>query len=183
MDTVGVDRQRRDHAVRLLRIAVRGEEAAGFVDEQLVQPRIEPLGRATEAGRRLVENPFERVPPRTSGYVNPRRGDLPAVAYRRVDQRVRPLAVGRAFRRGDQGANLRLGNRKGEHADAVHLQPWHGREQAAVRVEVAWTVDGEQQLFERAIVGAVFDVEDGQRRFTPVVSATGGHRWPDEAQV
>ncbi len=158
------DRQRRDHAVHLLRVAMRCEETAGFVDEQLVQPRVEPLGRAAEPGRRLVENPLERIPPRLSGHANPGRVDLPAVAYRGIDQRVRALAVRRAFRRGNQGADLRLGNRKGEQADVVHLQPWHGREQPAVRAEITGTVDGEQQLFERTVVGAVFDVEDGQRR-------------------
>ena len=47
------DGQRRDHAVRLFRIAMCGEETAGFVDEQLVEPCIDPLGRAAEPGRRL----------------------------------------------------------------------------------------------------------------------------------
>ena len=116
------DRQGGDHAVRLLGVAVGGEEAAALVDEQLVEPGIEPVGRAAEPLRRRVEDLRERLRPRAAREVNPLRADLPAVADRGVDERVRPLAVGRALRCRDQVADLRLGHREGQHAGAVHLQ-------------------------------------------------------------
>ena len=121
------DRQGRDHAVRLLGVAVCGEEAAAFVDEQLVELRVEPVARAPETRRRGAEDSRERLLPRAAREANPLRSNLPTVADRGVDKRVRPLAVGGTLRRCNQGAYLRLGHRKGQHAGAVDLQPRHGR--------------------------------------------------------
>ena len=148
------DRQGRDHPVGFLGVAVRREETARFIDQQLVELRVEPVGGATQARRRRVEDLRERLRPRGARQSHPLGIDLPAVADRPVQQCFRSLAVRRALRPLDQGSDLRLGNREGEGARALHLQPRHGREQSAVGAKVARAVDGQQQLLER-IRGAV----------------------------
>ena len=152
------DREGCDHAVGLLGVAVRQEEPARLVDEQLVELGVEPLARAAETRRRGLEDARERLRPRVPFQPHPLRVDLPAVADRGVHQRLRPLAVGCPLGRLDQGAYLRLGHRKGHHAGAFDLQPWHGREQPAVGAEVARPADGAQQSFKLCMAGAVFDV-------------------------
>ncbi len=54
------DRQRGDHAAGLLGVAVGRKETARFVDQQLVELRVEPVRGATEAVRRGAQNSGER---------------------------------------------------------------------------------------------------------------------------
>ena len=58
------DGQGRDHAVCLLRIPMRGEEAALFVDQQLVQAGFEAFDSAAESLRRSRHDAGEGVRPR-----------------------------------------------------------------------------------------------------------------------
>ena len=81
------DRQGGDHAVGLLGVAVGREEPPRFIDQQLVELRVEPVRRAPEAGRRRAEDPGERLRPRSAPQSQPPGIDLPAVANRRVEQR------------------------------------------------------------------------------------------------
>ena len=150
------DRQGRNHPAGFLGVAVRREETARFIDQQLVELRVEPVGGATQARRRRVEDLRERLRPRGARQSHPLGIDLPAVADRPVQQCFRSLAVRRALRHLDQGTDLRLGDRKGQGARALHLQTRHGREQSAVGAEVARAVDGQQQLLERILRAGFF---------------------------
>ena len=149
------DRQGGNHAVGLLGVAVGREETARFVDQQLVEWRVEPVEGATEARRHQSEDSAESLRPCGTRQPHPLGFDLPAVANRPVDEGLRSLAVGRALGPLDQCPNLRLGNGKRQGARALHLQPRHGRQQPAVDAEVARPVDGQQQLLDRGLDAAL----------------------------
>lgn len=142
-------RQRGDHAVSLLGVAVGGEEAARLVDQQLVEPGVQPVGGTAEAVRRRGQDPAERIAPPHARQTNLRGVYLPAVAHCAVDQRCRPLAVRCTFRDRDQCLDLRFRHRKRQSARALHVQPRHGRQQPAVRAEIAGPVDRQEQLLDR----------------------------------
>ena len=152
------DGQGRDHAVCLLRIPMRGEEAALFVDQQLVQAGFKAFDSAAESLRHGRHDAGEGVRPGTAGETSARRVNLPAVAHRGVHQRVLALAVRCSLGNGQQGAKLRQGHGEGEHAHALHFQARHGGKQATVGAEVARVVDGTQQIFQR-LVAAVLEVD------------------------
>ena len=56
--------QGRDHAIGLLRVSMRGEEAALFIDQQLVEVRFEAIGGAAEILRRSRHDAGKGVWPR-----------------------------------------------------------------------------------------------------------------------
>ena len=150
------DRQRRHHAVDLLGVPVRREEAVDGVDQQFVELRLEAAAAETQALRHGVQNSREGVVPCVPGDAQPGRVDLPAVAYRCIDYGLRAVSVRRTFGDLRQSTDLEIGNRKGEQSDVRDVYSRHGEKQPTVGAVVPWTNDGTKQ-FREWRVGRVFD--------------------------
>ena len=87
------DHQGRYHAIRLLRIAVRGKKAAFFAKQELAKFRLHHIHRIAEPfGHAFKDVPERLVPGRASNQDLVRR-DLPTVTNRPVQYRFRAFAL------------------------------------------------------------------------------------------
>ena len=135
------DHQRGDHAGRLLAVAMGAEEPSRFVHQQLVQPRLGALARAPQALGGAADDLRQRVVPCPAAHVHLVRVDLPAVAHRAVQHRLRSPAVRRPFSRRRQRLGVGGRNGKGDQPGAGDLQAWQWREQPAVGAVFAGAVN------------------------------------------
>ena len=130
------DHEGREHAGRLLGVAMADEEAALIIEQQLVElgcdrrVNAEPLG---DAGQDRLQRPG----PVPAADAHPIRADLPAAPNRRVDHGLFAAAVGGRFGHGDElpGLHRQQGQRHG--ADALDLQQRRQQLSCAGSEEVA----------------------------------------------
>ena len=107
-----LQQQRAEHVGCLLAVAVRQKEATRVVHQQLVQLGVNRCVLAAESAPGLGEDPAQRLRPALAADPHLRRGDLPDLAHRRVDNRLFAAPIGCALGDGNQGRNLRLRKRK-----------------------------------------------------------------------
>ena len=134
------DHQGREHAGDLFGIPVVDEEAAGVVDQKLVElgrHRIvdaKPKGRAgDQLGQRLL--PLSTADPDSARFELPRFPDLA------VDQRLLPPAVGCRLGGRDQPIGLRRQKRKRDPAHAIDVDRGHEDLPQSADAKVARPID------------------------------------------
>ena len=135
------DDQGRHHAVRLLGVAVRSEEAALLVDQELVEFRLHRTRRIAEPFGRAVKDVPERLVPGLASHDDLVRRDLPAVTDRPVQYRLFAPSIGRAFSKRHQLLQLRGLERESEDARRLAGNARHRRVEPTVHAAVAWPVD------------------------------------------
>lgn len=140
--------QGRHHALRLLGVPVRPEKTAGLIDQQLVQFRIQPVSRASEALGGPVQQSGKRAVPCPSGDIHHAGTNLTAVPHPGVNNGVRPPAVGRGIRGGDQFLHLRPRNRQGKRSDFSNLDAGGRRNQAPMGAVIPGSVHRSDQLLQ-----------------------------------
>ena len=138
--------QRGHHRIEPLPVAVRQEEASLLVEQQLVQVGGEPALIEPQALLHLVDDRLDQGIPLRVGQLELRRVHLPDPAHVRVDQRLRPLAVGRLPALPYQGAGLALRQRQPDRTQALDLQTRHRQFPIAGREYVARPVDSGKGL-------------------------------------
>ena len=139
------DHQRRHHAVHLLRVAMRLEKAAAFIDQELVELCRDGALRAAEAGGCSIEDVSEGFGPGCAGNATFVWCELPTIAHRRVDDGRLPPAIGCPVRFANQ--RLRLHGRywKGKDIGRSNLDARHWSEQATMDTIISGPVDRTDQ--------------------------------------
>ena len=153
-------RQRRDHPRHLLGVSMFGEEASRAIDEEFVELGVQPFGGQAETGGCELHDLREGIRPCVPGQTNARGVDLPAVANRRIHERLGAFAVRRALRCGNERPDLRVRDRKRELPGPVHDDARHGRVQPPADAVVAGVVHGPQEMLEPLMLMPVFDALD-----------------------
>ena len=117
------DDQRGEHARLLFRVAVRDEEAALIVDQQLIQAGVDRIADAKALGD-AGDDGFQCLRPLLAGKLKFRRADLPGTADAGVDDCFAAAAIRRLL--GDRDQLLGLGGNEwqGDWADALNRQTW-----------------------------------------------------------
>ena len=144
------DHERREHPRSLLGVPVFREEVARFVDEQLVQLRVNRAVYA-QGGRRVGDDAFERAAPARVVGVDTRRRNLATPADLRVHDRLGAATVGGGARHPRERVRLRVQDRERESADAVHGDAHHRQFDSSRTSEVAGTLQSGQGAGEEAM--------------------------------
>ena len=142
------EHHRREHAGDLLGVAVVDEEAAGIVDEKLIEVGRNRLAHA-EAEGDVGDEFAERLLPVTPSDPDLGGIDLPGSPDVAIDHRL--LAPSIRGRLGDCDEPLGLDgqNRKGDPADAVDIDRRHEDLSNSADAEVARTLDGTKAVKQR----------------------------------
>ena len=139
------ERHRREHAGDLLGVPVADEEAAGVVDEKLVEVGRNRPAHAQSEGHGGCEFAEGRLP-MTPADPNAGGIDLPGSADAAIDHRLLAPAIGGRFGDRDEPLGLVGQDRKGDSADAVDVDRRHERLSNSADAEIARSFNGTQAL-------------------------------------
>ena len=139
------DHQGREHAGDLFGVPVTEEEAAGVIDEKLVEVRLDRLLHAKAASCVGYEFGQRRLPT-TPADLNPARIDLPGSSHVAIEHRFLAASMGCRLGYGDQSLSLRLRKRESDPAYTLHVDRRHEDFPQAADAEVTGALDRAQAI-------------------------------------
>lgn len=135
------DHQRGDHAVELLAVAMRQEETAGFIEEQVVEVAVEFLLFETQLPLNRLHRRREVLRPVGIGEREPVRVQLPDAPDAGIDERLLALAVRCLSAPLDEFRRLRRSQRKADWPDAGDFETRQRGRAATAGAERAGAID------------------------------------------
>ena len=145
------DHQRGDHPIELLAVAMRQEEAALFVHEQLVEVGRQLAVFEPQGPLHVLEDGSDEIVPLRVGQLKLAGVEFPNAPHVGIDHRFRPLAIRCLAAELDQFAGLRRPQRQPHGAQPADFQSWHRQRPIAPGTDFARPIHLTQRVEELVV--------------------------------